>query len=254
MRWQVFTSDPEVEAAVADNPADERLVRDAFPPASPSSDAGEATQPLRGQHQTVEAVRRLCPTCRGTGHELTVNDLNREMLGHLPVDDPAAMDAFVVDFYLRLTELDDKKRAAEKLVLLFPKDLVTAGHDDSLSEGKLQRDVLLHALVQVLQDYDPDRWRVDRHAQELFDQFLRTNGRKHVWRRPDGVFRPASSAEFDQVNELVHVGLMMALGAEWRPEYDGSLADALGYAKTEMMWAAQHDDEGTAPHAVRESR
>jgi hypothetical protein len=223
---------------------------------------GERTTRLPNRSQWTEGEhaaeaddrRRVCPTCRGTGRVFTVNDVLREMLAFLPVEDPRAMDAFVADFYARLLELDEKKLAGDRLATLFPKDLVAGAYGDQGSEGFLQRDKLLGELVHGLRDYDPDRWEVQPALQAAYDARLRKAGESHTgWVRPDGQVRPASRREYEQVGDLLHTMLRAKLGGQWRAEYSTALGLAYEYMMIEMLHAQQHA-VAAAPRLARRER
>lgn len=183
--------------------------------------------------------RPTCEHCRGTGRQLSTNDLLHEMLGFLPTDDAVAMDEFVAEFYRRFLAEDAEKSPADRVAELFPADLVAASHDALDSAGKQQRDKLLTGVVQVLSDYDPEH--PESEQMRRLNVALGAYGRDHAaFLRPDGTVRAATPDEYLQVRDVLHQMLREVVHGAWRREYTRVYLAAYHHAMTEMMYAAQH--------------
>lgn len=235
MKFRRRRSHPEVETPMA-------------LPESALSEPGIGRLPVEAD---LVNDRQPCMACRGTGRKLTTNDLLREMLSHLP-EDPGIMDAFVQEFYRRLTAADERKPLGLRLAPLFPADLVTAGPTEVDSKGKLQRDRLLRGLVEILTTFDPEH--PDSEAMQILNTHLGIMGRSHTnFLRPDGSERDATPDEYLEVRDILFSLLRDGLGGKWRLEYGPALLAAYHYAMVEMMHVAQHSDH-QAPRFVRHAK
>jgi hemoglobin-like flavoprotein len=187
-----------------------------------------------GVHEIAPEVQRdPCPLCFGSGHVMTKNEILRQSLTLLG-DDPKGHQQVVAEFYRRLL------LAAPGLVRLFPADLT-----DPLSagEGKVQRDRLLGALLDIGQLYDPDAPDSDDperpSSMQVLNRKIETWGRHHqAFARPDGTTRPASLREYGAVFDILMGTLHDATGPAWSPIFDDVWEEAYDHTARGMIAAA----------------
>jgi len=182
-----------------------------------------------GIHQTdpIGPPADPCPHCFGTGKVMTTNEILRQSLTLLG-DDPAGHQSLIAEFYRRLL------LAAPALVPLFPADLT-----DPLSsgEGKVQRDRLLGALIEVGQNYDPDH--PDDEPMGVLGTHIAAWGRGHAaFARPDGTVSGASLREYVSVFDILMGTLHDATRAAWSPRFDKAWAEAYDFAARGMIASA----------------
>jgi len=233
-------------------------------PQPPVDDWPEESQAAPGdrpppQHAAAPETERFdrrpdCPHCLGTGKTLTANDKLRQSLALFPVEDAAAMDGIVAGFYARLVARDQTggpgggpKPLGEQLAPLFPHDLTTGPAPNS--RGNPQRDMLLHALVAMIEEYDPDN--PTSQGMQVREQELLRAGRSHSsFRRPDGSERPPSAAEYAEVFDVLAGLLHEAFGDKWLPEYDELWAEAYDDAVVVMRYAGREHQRETGGRLV----
>jgi prepilin-type processing-associated H-X9-DG protein len=157
-----------------------------------------------------------CPRCKGSGIEPTVNDLLRESLGLLHDN----TDPVIRTFYEHLL------RAAPDLARMFPADLIdplSPAPSEGGRSGRGQRDLLVAALLDVANDYDPD----DGEALRRLEKKARNWGRWHsnfVW--ADGHVGPAGLEHYNAVKAVLFATLLDAAGSAWRDEFTGVWSQA----------------------------
>lgn len=174
--------------------------------------------------------RATCDHCRGTGYELTTNDLIRESLALFPADE-AELDEFVREFYRRLVEVGGPAIAG-----LFPADLVSADHTALDSKGKTQRDRLLKGILTAIGEYDPTN--PERMAAR--EMHLGPFGRSHrSFVRPFGGSQGATMREYVIVGDVLMGLIHDVFGGRWRPEYDTAWAEAYEDTSVAMLAAAR---------------
>jgi hemoglobin-like flavoprotein len=189
-------------------------------------------EPEQDESQPLQAAayatpdREDCPHCQGTGKVLTKNDLLRASLALLG-DNPAQLDAFVVEFYSQLF------LHAPYLTSIFPSDLRDPDAKPD-GRGKGQRDKLLNALIALGTAYNPD----DRKAMEVLDEHLGTFGRSHASFDFPGGARSPSLDEYRLVKVILFNLLHDVTGDKWLPEFDAVWSEAYDYAYRKMGDAA----------------
>jgi hypothetical protein len=185
-----------------------------------------AEEPTRG----TGPERAKCDHCRGTGYELTTNDLIRESLALFPTD-PVDLDEFVREFYRRLV-----KAGGPGIAGLFPGDLVTADHTALDSKGKAQRDRLLAGILTAIGEYDP----ASPDRMDGRETHLGAYGRSHrSFVRPFGGSQGATMREYVVVGDVLMGLIHDAFGSRWRPEYDAAWAEAYEDTAVAMLAAAR---------------
>lgn len=206
-----------------------------------------------GAHLEEAATPRpACHHCRGTGRKMLTADYLDEALGLFPKE-AAQLDGFVAEFYRRLISHDEGKADGDKLVTLFPPDLVTG--DALNSHGHGQRDILLKALVGLMEVYDPDR--PESPDMQRLVVLLEKWGRDHsAFQRPDGTVRAATRAEYAEVFDTLAGLIRDVFGDKWLPEHDGALTAAYWFAVDVMRGAAAkfHPPGAASPGFGRTAR
>lgn len=178
-----------------------------------------------------------CTDCDGTGKTPRVTDVLNESLTLFPADDPTQMDAFIGAFYGRVVAADARKAPGDKLAPLFPRDIVSGPAVNA--SGRRQREVLLHAVVGVVANYDPDDLETPNMRQLV--EVLRKEGRNHAaFLRPDGTVRGATVREYLQIEDILMGLIHDTFGDRWLPKYDEAWAEAYEFAMVEMLHSAQH--------------
>lgn len=175
--------------------------------------------------QADPRARRRCHACRGTGEELTVNDLLQESIalveGH--------SDEFVRRFYAHLLHV------APYLTELFPPDLIdpmSPAPGKGGRTGRGQRDKLAGALLTAAKLYDP----TDLEAMGKLDAALKQMGERHAaFERSDGTDDGARPEEYDAVGTILMATLHDAAGGHWLPEYDPAWKVCYHHLKTRML-------------------
>jgi hemoglobin-like flavoprotein len=180
--------------------------------------------------QPTRGLRVGCHECDGRGFVVKpVKELLRESLALIP---EGQGDAVVTEFYRRVLAADKGKAPADRLVSLFPADLVSASAGMSESRGVQQRDKLFKTLVALADLYNPD----DPAAIERLDNALRAYGRSHaLFLRPDGSVRGATLQEYAQVQSVLLGTFHDLTAAAWRSEYDMAWIEAYDHAAPVMM-------------------
>jgi hemoglobin-like flavoprotein len=214
---------------------------------STSSEEVQTTDPrlirmLDDAEQDRPAERVDCPTCRGTGHVLTIRDHLDEIVDMLPTGDAAAKDGLIAEFYRRLVS------AYPHLAFLFPPDLTTG--EALNSKGHRQRDQLWNGLEALLTRFDPDR-RNSENMKSLV-KALESFGRDHsAFVREDGSVEAATEDEYIAVRNVLLQLCIDALGEQWRPEHSYALARAYRFAMVKMMNAAEDNPMTTVARKPR---
>ncbi len=225
-----------------DDPADPRPV--SLADTNPYAGGQPVDTGIRLERERAKAQRPDCPTCRGTGKVLTLNDHLRaslELLG----DDPAVPDRFAAEFYGRLFARADYLRT------IFPRDLDIPESDPN-GKGRGQRDKLVAALFALGNAFDPD----DPKKMEVLDQHLAAFGRAHsAFEFPDGV-RPPTLEEYNLVKLVLFDLLIEVSGEGWRAEFGPAWSEAYDYAYRKMGDAAwkwlQENGGQVHPRSVRQ--
>lgn len=217
---------------------------DPTPISAPPADQGAHVQKLTPPDDTDTRQSRLldmtddrddCPACRGTGKVQTTADYLAELVGMLPTDNAAALDAIIADFYGRLVGTSTTQGAAPHLKQFFPADLTTG--DALNSKGNRQRDMLLNALVQLLTRYDPD------HPESENMQALMTAadtwGRSHSeWQAADGTLYVPSEEDYLAVRNVLAAVLSDGLGTRLEGVHVGALVRAYRTVSLAMQASA----------------
>jgi hemoglobin-like flavoprotein len=174
----------------------------------------------------IQALRPVCPACRGKGYVMTTNDLLRESIQLL---EGGTGDTVILTFYSRLLV------AAPNLAEIFPADLLAPRDPlgDPDSRGLKQRDKLYGALEALATMYDPDKVE----SMEPLDTALQAMGRAHAafWRPSEGVTRGATLEEYAAVKSVLFGTLHDLAGEKWLPEYDSVWSEAFDHAAGEML-------------------
>lgn len=191
---------------------------------------------IRAQADDADSDDRPdCPHCRGTGKVLTVNDLLRESIGLLEGNE----DPVIRTFYEHLL------RVAPDLAYIFPADLI-----DPLStgEGRGQRDLLVHALVDVANDFQPG----NQEAMERLKRKAEIWGQRHsAFHWQDGSVSGATLEHYKAVKDTLFATLLDAAGDAWRPEYTKAWSRAYDKVAGWMMGAQDDEPEKLFPRTVR---
>jgi hemoglobin-like flavoprotein len=224
--WQIDTREESTMPDRTETPTEDLI--NPYGPPDVITDGSGIPVSDSGIHETSSVSPSVpCPTCFGTGNLLTTNDLLRRSLTLLG-DDPKDHHSVVAEFYLRLLT------AAPGLVTLFPPDLTDPF---SSGEGKQQRDLLLGALLDIGQLYDPDH--PDSDDMQTLDRKIEVWGRRHnAFNRPDGTVRPASLKEYGAVFDLLMGTLHDATGSAWVPVFDEVWEQAYDHTARGMIAAA----------------
>lgn len=176
-----------------------------------------------------------CPHCRGTGKVLTVNDLLRESIALLSGNE----DPVIRTFY------DHLLHAAPELAFIFPRDLLDPM---STGEGRGQRDLLVHALVDVANDFDPS----DRDAMARLKVKAEAWGFRHsAFRWEDGSVSGATIEHYKAVKDVLFATLHDAAGLAWIPAYDKVWSRAYDKIAGWMLAAQDDEPEELFPRTVR---
>lgn len=228
---------------------------DPTPISAPPTDQGAHVQKLTPPEDTGTRQSRLldmtderedCPACRGTGKTQTTVDYLAELVGMLPADNNAAMDAIIADFYGRLIV------AAPHLKQFFPADLTTG--DALNSRGNRQRDMLLNALVQLLTRYDPEHPESD-NMQALMTA-ADTWGRSHTeWQAADGSLYVPTEEDYLTVRNVLAAVLSDGLGERLEGVHVNALVRAYRTVSLRMQASAdQWRMRRGAPAMARRAR
>jgi hypothetical protein len=213
-------------------------ISSAAPISAPPTEPDEPVRNLAadtGSHAAPEDERADCPVCRGTGKQFTTGDYLAEIVGMLPTDDPAKLDAIIAEFYSRLVGTPAVKGAAPHLREFFPEDLTTG--DALNSRGNKQRDMLLGALVDILTRYDPDH--PQSPAMLSLIENAQTWGRSHSeWRRRDGSYYIPTEEDYLSVRNVLAQLLGELLGSAFAREHFIALVLAYRTVSLEMQRAA----------------
>jgi hemoglobin-like flavoprotein len=181
--------------------------------------------------------RADCEHCRGTGKALRTSDWLAASLTLFPTESPEKMDSIIAEFYRRLVAADEGKDLGDRVAPLFPADLTTGPALNS--KGNRQRDMLLHAIVSLVENFDPDHLNSANMRQLV--EILRKEGRNHAaFERPDGTVRGVTRAEYEEVGAVLMTMLREVFADLWLPQFDAGWVEAYEFAMIEMLHAQQH--------------